>query len=240
MQVFKQAIWLAKFELKLSWVSFIFLFLYYSLFTLLFVQGFNVTEEQFVGLDIFFLLLFLFSPTWFRPKAFQYQQISGSLWAAPGAMMGLYLPLKKQVIVLKSLIVYMLLSIPFQLYTFITLYVFSPGLQKAMTLDAYIAFAIIWIAFGIYVGFMAPAIDIGTRITSTRLTFLLSILVLAIIILLILFFPYFFKHGVVGWTIILATKWPLLSIIVSIVVAVIGFNYWRSKMAKVMKQMDYL
>ncbi|MBC5635509.1 hypothetical protein H8S33_01600 [Ornithinibacillus sp. BX22] len=237
---FKAAIPLVKIEIKISWKSFIGLFLFYSLFTILFLTTLHNQEDRFVGLDLFFLLLFIYGPIWHRPMGLQFQRISGHTWVSPTVVMGLSLPIKKQAIVLKSIIHYFLSSFPFQLYMFLMLYLVSPEIKNMMELDAYISFAIIWLSFGIYIGYSALIIDIGTNNNGSRLTTVLSVILLLGIVILILSFPTFFTYGIVEWTIIIAKKWTLLSAILSIMAAIIGLNYWKNKMVKQFKQVDFL
>ncbi|WP_026907846.1 hypothetical protein [Paucisalibacillus globulus] len=231
---------LMKQELKLSWGSFIGLFLYYSLFTVLFTTGFHAQETRFVGLDLFFLMLFIFGPAWFKPKGLQLQKINGKIFASPSTIMGLHLPIKKQVIVLKSIVQYVIHSFPFQLYMLIMLYLISPDVRNTMELDTYISFAIIWLSFGIYIGFSVLTIDVGSSSNNNNLTIVLSSLLFVAILLLILSFPYFFTYGVVEWTIIIAKKWPYISTLLSISAATVGFFYWKKKLMKQLKQIDYL
>jgi hypothetical protein len=234
------ALQLIKPELKISWFSFIGLFLYFSLFSILFYTGFSSQEARFVGLDLFFIMLFVFGPIWFKAKGLQFQKISSSTWASPTVVLALNLPIQKQVIVLKSIILYLLCSFPFQLYMFIMLFLISPDIRGMLALDAYISFAIIWLSFGIYAGLSVLIIDIGSNTNVSKLTVFLSILLFLGVIFIIFFFPFFLTYGVVEWTIIIANKWPLLSAIISIILAVAGFHYWKNKMLKQFKQVDYL
>lgn len=237
---FKSAIQLVKPELKISWKSYIGLFLFFSLFAILFLTVLHTQESRFVGFDLFYLLLFIFGPLWSRPKGLQFHKISGHTWVSPTVVMGLSLPIKKQTILLKSIIHYFLSSFPFQLYMFFVLYLISPEIRSMMELEIYISFTIIWLSFGIYIGLSALIMDIGTNNNVSRTTTALSIALLLGIVLLIFFFPILFTYGLVEWTIIIAKKWTLLSAILSIIAAVIGFNYWKNKMIKQFKQVDYL
>ncbi|WP_047983920.1 hypothetical protein [Ornithinibacillus californiensis] len=234
------ALQLMKQELKVSWFSFIGLFLYFSLFSILFYTGFSAQGARFVGLDLFFIMLFVFGPIWFKAKGLQFQKISSSTWASPTVVLALSLPIQKQVIVIKSILMYLLSSLPYQLYMFVALYLISPTIRDMMEIDAYISLTIIWLSFGIYTGLGVLIIDIGSNTNVSKLTTFLSILLLLGVILLIFYFPFFFTYGVVEWTIIIANKWPFLSAIISIIAAVVGFNYWKSKMIKQFKQVDFL
>jgi hypothetical protein len=236
----KLAMQIMRQELKLSWGSFIGLFLYYSLFTVLFTTGFHAQESRFVGLDLFFLMLFIFGPAWFKPKGLQLQKINGNIFASPSTIMGLHLPIKKQVIILKSIVQYVIHSFPFQLYMLMMLYLISPDVRNAMDLDTYISFAIIWLSFGIYIGFSVLPMDIGTSSNYSKVTTVLSLLLIVVILLLIFLFPLFFTYGIVEWTIIIAEKWPYLAVLLSISAAIVGFFYWKNKLMKQLKQIDYL
>lgn len=227
-------------ELKMLKMSLIWIFLFYTLYTVLFIFGIDAQEDRFVGLDIFFIMLFVFGPIWFRPKGLQIQRPSGDTWASPSTIMNLHLPIERKLIVLKSILFYFIGSFPFQLYMFVILYISSPDIRNGLELSTYIAFTIIWLSFGIYFGFSSLPIEVGYKMKNNMVTTVLSLLLLGAIILIIIVFPFFFTYGIVEWTLIIAGKWPIISAVVSIFGAVVGYYYWKNKMLKLIKQADFL
>ncbi|GGA82717.1 hypothetical protein [Ornithinibacillus halotolerans] len=227
-------------ELRISWFNFILLFLYYSLFTYLFHTGLEAQQTRFENLDIFFFLLFIFGPISFRAKVLQNKKIGDITWASPTNAMKLHLPIPKKIIVLKEMIFYMLSSIPYQLYMFTILYLTSPEVKNIFSIDTYLAFAIIWISFGLYAGFCAIPVYTGIRAKYSAMAHILSYLLLAAIVVLILVFPFTFTYGIVEWTAIIAMKWPLLTACLSLIAAIIGVSYWKNKSISYLKKIDFL
>src|SRR5699024_4842610 len=92
METWKEAFWLAKFELKKSIINLILGWLALSLFGLLFLLNFNSyfePENKYFGYDFIFLCLFGFGPSLARAKHFQYQQVQDQLWTSPTFVMQL-------------------------------------------------------------------------------------------------------------------------------------------------------
>lgn len=235
----KRTLQIMKPELKILKISYLWIFLFYTLYTILFIFGIDAQKDRFAGLDIFYLMLFVFGPVWFRPKELQIQKPSGDTWASPLTIMNLQLPIERKIIVLKSILFYFLGSFPFQVYMFVILYSFSPEIRSELDFISYLSFAIIWLSFGIYFGYSTLPIEVGYKIKNSVLNTILSLLLLGISALIIIAFPFFFTYGIVEWTIIIASKWPIISAVISIVAAIIGYNYWKNKMLKLIKQADF-
>lgn len=240
MQDWKQAYWLAKFEWKASIKGFILLFLFFAVVALFFLVSFSAyLDNDFVGFDVLFIILFALAPAWLRLKEFQIQKISGELWASPSLIMLAQLPVSNNVLTKSRFIVYFAFSFPYQLLMLIVLYAVNPEFQVMMSPISHIAFAIIWLSVGIYVGFIMPASDVGDKV-STKIMTVFSIALIAGGIGIATLFHFIFDYGIVYWTIILAQNWPLLSSIVSIFLAFLGFHYWQRYMKKTMDKRDYL
>lgn len=240
MQDWKQAYWLAKFEWKASKRAFIWLFLFFAFMALFFLPSFSdYLGNDFAGFDLFFILLFSLSPAWLRTKEFQYKKISGELWASPSLIMLAQLPISKNVLTKSRFIAYFAYSFPFQLLMLIALYAINPEFQVMLSPVSHIAFAIIWLAIGIYVGFLMPASDAGDRVNTKIMTFYSIVLIIGGL-LFFTFIHLIFDNGPVYLTIIAAQNWPLLSSVVSILLAFLGFHYWQHYIKKTMEKWDYL
>ncbi|MBY7144904.1 hypothetical protein KFZ56_17960 [Virgibacillus sp. NKC19-3] len=240
MQDWRQAYWLATFEWKTSLKTFIGLFLFYAFMTLFFLPSFSAyLENDFAGFDLFFMILFALAPAWLRTKEFKYQKISGEIWASPALIMFAQLPVSKNIIIKNRFIVYAAYSVPYSLLMLIALYIVNPEFQVMMSPLSHVAFIIIWIAFGIYAGFIMPASDAGDKVNTKIMTFYTIGLIIGGLMLLT-FFHLLFGNGPVYLTIIAARHWPLLSSIISIVLVFLGFHYWQRYMNKQMDKLDYL
>ncbi|MFD1609731.1 hypothetical protein [Oceanobacillus luteolus] len=233
---------LAKPELKVSKGNFINLLLFFTIYTVLIIMGFDLLgNSKFAILDLLFILLFFFGPTWFKAKGFQYQKISGGMWGSPAVVMNLHLPINGKIIVWKTIFIYFLSSIPFQLYMLLMVYLFNPDIRGVLEPGSYIAFALIWLSFGIYGGLAALSLEVVVyKIPSGKMISVLSVLLVILGIAVILFFPYIFENSIVGWSAILADRWSIASGIISILLAIVGLRYWSNKMTEHLYEVDYL
>ena len=108
-----------------------------------------------------------------------------------------------------------------------------------MEVSPYLAFAIIWLSFSIYVGGMIAASDAGDK-ASQRKVAVYAVVMFAGLIAFFTLFNAVSDYGIVHWTLIIAKRWPLLSGALSIILAFIGLNYWQSYMKKMIEKLDYL
>src|SRR5699024_5292369 len=169
METWKEAFWLAKFELKKSLVNLFFGWLALSLFGTLFLMNFNSyfePDNKYFGYDFIFLYLFGFGPSMVRAKLFQYQQVNGQLWTSPTLVMQLQLPIPKKSLVKSRLITYCAYLFPFIVTVFTILYLFDSELSAAISAQSYLAFVFIWLAYSFVFGMIMPASDVGDYITT--------------------------------------------------------------------------
>lgn len=108
-----------------------------------------------------------------------------------------------------------------------------------MPLLTFVSFSIIWLSFGIYGGFLYPASDAGDQISKLKM-FFIAIVYAGIVLGLFKFIEYASPYGLVKWTYVLATKWPVTSAFISIMMAGAGVYFWMNHMKKTMRKMDYL
>ncbi len=240
MNTWKQASSLAWFELRKSKMSLLYFAIMLLASTILFVSMLSsYLQKSFVGMDVFFLIAFGFSPVWMKPKEFQYQKIDERTWGSPLFITLSQLPIKKEVLAGSRFIVYFTYAIPFQILLLISLYVFSSDIRVTMSPAAYFIFSVIWMAYGICVGGAFPAVDAGDHITLQKSIVQAILLFFALMIMLVIF-HIAFGFGLVAWTIILAKEWPLVSTVVSIITAIIGYRYYVNYAYKKMAKIDYL
>src|SRR5690625_134521 len=113
MKIWKQALWLANFELKASIVNILLCWFVLSFLGLIFLTSFNgYVENNYVGFDIFFLLIFSYAPYWLRSRHFQYQKISDRLYASPTWIMQRQLPIPKEILIKSRFLIYLAYLLP--------------------------------------------------------------------------------------------------------------------------------
>lgn len=195
--------------------------------------------ESNIGIDVIFIMLFLFFPSWMKAKENQIQKVSGDLWASPTFIMLNQLPISKDILVKSRVLAYSLYAIPFFILQLLVLYILGGGFVETMATSEYIAFSIIWISFSIYAGFIMPASDTGDRVNNTILTVYMILLSGGALVFFWLFY-YFTGLGLVDLTVELARNWPLLSVAVSLLLAYLGLRYWLGYMKRHMEKIDYL
>lgn len=239
MNSWKQALWLAKFELRKSKMA---------IFSFLFIvgaaSGFFVTtfaeylDIGFVAFDIFFLIAFSVAPVWMKPKEFQFQKMGEEAWGSPLFNMLSQLPIKKEVLVNSRFVIYFTYAIPYHILLLIATYLLSDDIRTIMSIPAYIAFSIIWICFGIYIGGVFPASDAGDHISLSK-SIIYSLILFIVGALGLAAFHFLYGGGIVAWTVMLANEWPIVAAAVSIIASVLSLRSYKQYMYKQMAKLDY-
>lgn len=234
----KEVLWLAKFELKHSIKHLLSIFLLFIISFLL-VRSMipSYLEEPSMGLDFFFVFI-IFSgllSQMARPKDYQVQKFRSIRYAAPFLTALNQMPIKRKVIVKYRFLTYLFLLSLFNGLMLIALY---PSFQQVMTFTTYIAFAFIWFCFGIYFGCITPAFEVGTNM-GWVIFYSLILGCISFFLYLYIFFKWY-NGGFVTWTIDIASNYPVISIIVSLILSIIGWNFWMKVMLKKMDRTDYL
>src|SRR5690554_817020 len=241
MREWKQAFSIAKLELKASLLSFLFALAFVLFITAIIASTLDsYLDNGYAGFDLLFILIFTFAPVWTKRKEFQIQMIR-NLLVSPIVVMQNQLSITKEVLVKSRFIVHFFYSFPYQLIAVIILYAYSP-LQQMLSIGGFIAFAVIWIAFGVYAGYVIPYSEAGekSKIHSDTLMVIYGFIILIGFLVLLSFAHLLFGNGIVYWTIALAKKWPILASIFSILLAVAGYQHWKFYMKKRMSKIDYL
>ncbi|WP_269410654.1 hypothetical protein [Lentibacillus daqui] len=243
MKDWKQAWYLAKFELKASKWMFLLLLLFTFFMLFFFVTVLDTgVEKRTAGFDFFFILMFSSTMMiWWKPKDFQINKVGGDVFASPSLVMLNHLAIKKDVIIKSRFFVHFVYSFPYQLILLLCLYPLTPALQSVLTLNDYIVFSIIWLSFSFYVGYLFASSEIGgkSKLSAT----LAGILILGIVIVTLFLFSLIqliTGYTIFYWTIIIAQNWPLASSLISIILAILGINYWLHYARKGMDKIDYL
>lgn len=239
METWKQALWLAKFELRKSAVNIFSCWIVLSIFAFIYLTSFkNYLESNYVGFDIFFLFIFIFAPFWLRPKHFQYKKISGHVYASSTLVMQTQLPIPKIALAKSRLLIYIAYFLPYTLTAFTFYYLLDSSFRAQIDPQTYIIFVLIWICYGLYFGISLPASDAGDYM-NTKTVFYYFLLTFAIIMALFLLFYLVFEYGIVAWTLMLAREWPIPTIFISVLLTTTSWKYWISHMEKSIKKLDY-
>lgn len=240
MKSWKQAYWLTKFEMKQGKVRGLYLvgLLFISLFLLVPIIPDYLNEDS-LGLDFAFIFIFTIVTQWVRPSYSQAKKVSGSLWAAHILIFLNQLPIAKEVIIKYRFLSYIITSVPFQMVFLTALYVFTPVLQTTMTPVTYCIFSLLWLSFTFCLGTSTVEAEAGY---DSVLTILLSLFIVGPLVILpvIILFYQIFDQGIVRWTIYVSETYPVLTISVSLILAVAGVNFWMYRMKRRMKRVDYL
>lgn len=240
MNTWKQAYWLAGFELKARIKRSLIILAFYTFVGFICLSTFdNYLAENFYVFDLLFLLLFIMFPAWMKPKIFQMQKMDGDLWTVPAVIMLQQLPVSKAVIVKSRFIIHSVYSFPYQLILLIMLLAMSPTFREMVTPLSYLAFVIIWLAISVAVGFAMAASEAGGTFDTKLLAKSMLYLVLGIAIFYTAF-QWLADEGFITWTIGLAQNWPLPSIAISLLVVYAGWNYWQAVMKKDIEKADYI
>lgn len=240
MKTWKQALWLAKFEWKVSAVNIFLCWIILSAIGLFYLTSFSgYLENNYVGFDIAFLLSFSAAPYWFRSKHFQYKEVSDHLHASPVLIMQTQLPIPKDVLAKSKLITYLAYLLPFMLTIFPVLYFINDSIRTTMDPPSYIVFSLIWIFYGLTLGVIFPASDAGDY-TSPKILFYYLLATFVVVMGLLLLFYFVFGFGIVAWTIMLAKDWTILVIITLVMLTIVSWRLWPYYMKKTMQKLDYM
>ncbi|MDQ0158241.1 hypothetical protein [Alkalibacillus salilacus] len=238
--MWKEATRLALFEWKIEWFKRLFLqcLLTYGLLMFSFGMMEGVLDGGGIGLDYFYLAMFGLIYGWLVPRSFQYQKISAETYASPIFFMLHKLPIANHVLVRSRFIIFYLNAIPVLTLLFIG-FTFIPELQQVLSTNGFVAFAAIWMSFGLSVGALFPASDLGDRgITNMKLVAITIGLIIAIT-LAILPSYIFYDDGIMNLSIEIANRWPFISIAIAVFTAIIANKLWINYAMSKMKQVDF-
>lgn len=241
MEDWKQAISLAKFELRYSKRALIILGFMLIAYTFFIINSAPIyVETGFVLFDLFFLMIIGIGAMWAKPKKFQMNKMGNDSWRKSYFVMLHQLPIRKEILIKNLFVIYYAYAVPFHTLFLVSIYAFSQTMQTVLTFPEYAAFSIIWISFGIYWGVMYPLADLGEVNHSSNFKVTLDIILFLVtvgggVILLQLYTGY----GVVYWSMMVAKEWPLLSSILSIIAAYLGTMLALRQANKKIMKIDY-
>mgnify|MGYP001770233515 CR=1 FL=1 len=242
MTIWKEALWLAKFELKkikLGFAITALLAVFFSMFFCTVIPENLIRNRSTVMLDMIFLIVFGIGTTWLKPKDFNHQKVNRDFWVPPFIITLRQLPIKLEAFIKSRFIIFFTFAIPYYILISILTYCLSPELRETLDVGTYAAFMIIWISIGIHIGASFPASDVGVRMSTTAMVIYLFVLLFGLIAILTLF-NLFYGNGFVSWTMSMAKKQPILSSIAAILFAYVGLFYSQKYMSRRIKKTDYV
>lgn len=240
MESWKQAFWLAKFELKQSKINFIYLFAILTLSIIITVNALpSYFEDATIFIDFAFIYICGVLSQVARPKVFQTKEMSKDLSVSHFLMMLNQQPIRKQVMVKYRFLIYFFTSVPFNVLFLIALYLFSPALRGETQLSTYLIFSVIWLCFSVYIGCFQPTTETGYNTKLQIILWSTFLGPLLFILTVILFYKVYF-YGLVNWTLYISESYPFLSLIISLFLAIIGLVFWMKRMRAKMNRYDYL
>jgi len=237
----KQAITLAKFELRHSKKALITLCLFLIPYTFFIIYSAPIyVETGYFLFDLFFLMIIGIAAMWAKPKEFQLNKMGNDSWGKSYFVMLHQLPIRKEILIKNLFVIYYAYAVPFHALFLVSIYIFSETMRTALTFPEYAAFSVIWMSFGIYWGAMYPLADLGEVIKSSNFkTSLHIILFLVMVVGGVVLLQLFTDYGVVYWSMVVAKKWPFLSSILSIIAAYVGTILALRQANKNIKRIDY-
>lgn len=239
MEDWKQAAALAKFEFRHSKRALIPLGFMLIVYAFLMIYSAPQLVET-VFYDLFFLIFIGMAASWAKPKEFQLNKMRNGSWGSPYFLMLHQLPIRKEVLIKNRFVVYYAYSIPSHFLFLLSIYLFSEKIRTILTFPEYAAFMIIWLSFGIYWGTSFPLADIGD--TKKRGTFEMGIYAVLFFVPIIggvFLLQHFTGYGAVYWSMMIAKNWPILSSILSIILAIVCTLYGLRQANKKIRKIDY-
>ena len=240
MNSWKTAFHLSKWELRKSAINIMLSYLAMLVFSLYFVHELpSYLENRLVLYDLIFLLAFGAAPLFPKASGFGAQQIQSQLFASPIVVSQKHLAIKDNVIINSRLIMHIIYTVPMQLVALLILY--SKALHNILSVGSFISFGFVWLSFSIYVGYVVPKLNIGTRVFWVNNTGFSVIYIVSLILLLfgLTLINSVFDHGIVYWSIMFARDYPLVTSGVSILLAFLGYHFWRNNMRKALGTLMY-
>lgn len=237
MNVWRDAWWLVRFEAKHSWKHYLFAVPFVLILAFVIIRPIlpEYFENATMGIDFFFGFGFVLMSQFFRPKQFRSQKMSGIHYAVPFLITISQQPVSKRTIILYRFLMYFLLSGGINLLLLICLY---PFFQSYMDATGYLAFAIIWLSFGVYIGCANPATEVTNNLVWSIVIGLFGGFFL--FVLYIRAFYSWYESGLVNWTIDLAQHHPLASISISIILAGIAIFAWIKVMRYKLDKAEFM
>ncbi|WP_096272973.1 hypothetical protein [Paucisalibacillus globulus] len=241
MNNWRYAFEITKLELQKSIYNILLAYLVTGLFMAVFITQLpSYLEEGTAFIDFLFLTVFGLSPLIPKPKSFETQHINYRFIASPMVVMQQHLALNHDTIIKSRLIIHSIYTFPVQLIGLIAIY-FATPLFSILSVGSFISFVAMWLSLSFLSGYLVPRLSLGVRgfwVSNSGLSIILIILCVLLFFFIIMVHS-LSGHGIVYWSIMIAKELPILVTGVSIILIMISYILWNSKMKKVLNTISY-
>lgn len=242
MDEWKEAARLTFYEIKVSWAGFLYSFIW-TLFLLVILNSKLVenVREHIIMTDLLFIIFFT-SIGFVAKMEFKRKSEKNRYEAANQFHMFLTLPIDRSVVAKRQFIIWLARTVFFQALFCLLLYWFVPELREWLSPFSYVAFSILWLAFGLIVGALMTAFDISTDRDTARqiVAVLLSLCTMFVVFFVLVLIVSYSRQSLLYWTIHIANMTPGLIIGISTVSLVVGLFYSLKLLQRNIKKHDFI
>lgn len=239
MKTWKQAWALTTFEYRTTPPSYVqfFLLLGFGLYILIstFINGEN---QATLGSEWLFFIVIVIFPYTLRSDHIRGKHIGNKKWASPQLVLTQTLPIAHKTIATHRMLSYMTSVILMNALFFTLLYGLSPYMRSIAPLSTYVIFAFMWICLAVVFGGFLVHAEAALYVLTYLFFGIFVLFPLALIVAIILFYRTYTK-GMIQWMLDVATTHPFLTVIGSILLAVIGWVFHIHVMMRKIAKTDY-
>lgn len=236
MNNWKEALNLTMFEIKntnplryLLWVSILIL-----LVILMVPSVPGLLDKNNVLPEVFFVFGLIVFPHITKPKVFKSQSLGGGWYASYHIISLNQLPIRNEVIVRSRFLSYVFTILSFIGLFLIGLYLFSPVLRSELSVGNFITFIIMLLSIYLLIGGVQVISEIGANL-------IINIVVsLGVAVFLVSSLSFFSRdYGLIVWLMMITESYPLLTLILSVLIAFLGVKILLKQAERWMVRIDY-
>ncbi len=239
MKTWKHAWELTKFEYRTTPPSYlqILFMLGFGLFLLVTTLT-NEEEQATLGTEWMFFLVVIVFPYLLRSEHIRGKNIGNREWASPQLVLAQMLPISHKTMATYRMISYMTIIIVMNSLFFPLLYLLSPYMRTIAPIGTYIIFTMMWVCLAAALGGFQVHAEAGFYVVTYVFFLIFVVIPLGIIFAIVLFYKSY-TMGLIQWMLDMATDYPFLTVIGSIILAVIGWVFHIRVLTKKMAKTDY-
>lgn len=239
MKPWKEAFWLAMYEMRrarlidyLKWVG-----LFILLLLMMVPMTSSYLQEPSIITDLYFLFLITIFSQWARGKIFRPQSFGSGWYGSRYVAILNQLPIKSHIIIKSRFLAYFFTSIPFQVLLLLALYLLTPALRDDMAFGSYVIFMVILFCFNVFIGGLQIIGEIGSHLVMNIIISLLVGIFFSVLLSIVFYKVY--TQDIVNWILFISKNFPVLALIMSFLLAVIGTAFLLRRLERRMANMDY-
>lgn len=246
--MFKQAMWLAKKELKYQWIAFlltVIVTIVFALFTSTLLDqaarklfGEETMYYNFILLDILFVAMTPSLAAIYISKPYlNIQAVKDDPFSKRMAFLR-SLPISVSVLALSRTLIMLTTLLVMSVAFYITITIALPDtFFSLISLKEYGIFVLFWFGYALAIGGVNPFIEFGTNGKILHLNPFISIVIFLVVVLN---FYHFVGQGVVEWVITLVKIHGLPFAVYALLIGAIGSYGWNILLLLRLKKRDYL